>query len=84
MQLLEYSAALRPDIQAELERLLLPMRCTIPIIEEQANVVYRRKTQMREQREESPKRKLNRRRENSSRLEGDAKTPKKAKKQGLG
>lgn len=82
MKMLEYSAALRPDIQAELERLPLSMRATLPMIEEQANIIYRRKTHPREQKDPAPKVKQNRRKDNSGGSEGEVKTPKKAKKKG--
>jgi hypothetical protein len=80
MQLLEYSAALRSDIQAELERLPLPMRCTIPMVEEQANIVYRRKNQTRDHRDQPAREKHSRRREASGEPEGNTKTLRNAKK----
>jgi hypothetical protein len=80
MQLLEFSAALRHDIQIELERLPFAMRSTIPMVEEQANIVYRRKNPVREQKDQQSKTKSKGRRKDSQSSEGDQKTPKKAKK----
>jgi hypothetical protein len=80
LQMLEYTSALRHDIQIELERLPFTMKCTIPMIEEQANIVYRRKAPAREQKEQSAKTKVHGRPKDSQSSEGDQKTPKKAKK----
>jgi hypothetical protein len=57
------------------------MRCTIPIIEEQANIIYRRTAAPKEQREQGAKLKLDRRRDGSSGSEGDAKPSKGLKRQ---
>jgi hypothetical protein len=41
LQIIEYTLALRLDIQADLEKLLLSIRITLLIIKEQANIIYR-------------------------------------------
>jgi hypothetical protein len=83
LQMLEYTSALRPDIQADLERLPLVMRSNLAMIEEQANIIYRRKNQNRESRDQPNKNKQQRPRAGSNGLGGDAKPPKKAKKHGM-
>jgi hypothetical protein len=80
LQLLEYTSALRLDIQIELERLPFAMRSTIPIIKEQANIVYRRRNPAREQKEKPTKTKTHSRQKGSQSSEGETKTLKKAKK----
>jgi hypothetical protein len=71
IQLLEFSAAIRPDIQVELERLPFAIRSTIPMVEEQANIAYRRKAPSRERKEQPTKPKAQGRRKDSQDLEGD-------------
>jgi hypothetical protein len=52
IKILEFTSALRYNIQTELERLLFTMRCTIPMIEEQANIIYQRKSTSRDYKDE--------------------------------
>jgi hypothetical protein len=80
LQVIEYTSALRIEIQRDLERLPVSMRSTIPMIEEQANVIYRRTPSSRDHRDHSGKQKPNRQRTGSDGSEGDGKPLKKLKK----
>jgi hypothetical protein len=80
LQVIEYMLALRIDIQRDLERLPVTMRNTIPMIEEQANIIYRRTPSARDQKDHSGKQKPNRPRRGSDGSEGDGKPPKKSKR----
>jgi hypothetical protein len=84
IKMLEFTSALRHDIQTELERLPFTMRCTIPMIEEQANIIYRRKSTSRDHKDEKPNPKSQQRQKSHRGSEGDAKPPKKAKRGKLG
>jgi hypothetical protein len=84
IKMLEFTSALRHDIQNELERLPFTMRCTIPMIEEQANIIYRRKGPPRDQNDEKAKPKPHQRQKNQRGSEGETKPPKKAKRGKLG
>jgi hypothetical protein len=80
LQVIEYTSALRIEIQRDLERLPVTMRSTIPMIEEQANIIYRRTPSSRDHRDHSGKQKPNRQRTGSDGSEGDGKPLKKLKK----
>lgn len=77
MQALEYLSALQDYIQKDLYLLPPDRRTTISMIEEQANVIFRRRTRATPKaKEEKPKRQH----QNNSGSEGDRKTPKTTKK----
>jgi hypothetical protein len=80
LQVIEYTSALRLDIQKDLERLPAIMRCTIPMIEEQANIIYRRTPSTREQKDHSSKKSPNHTRAESDGSGGDAKPWRRAKR----
>jgi hypothetical protein len=42
LQVIQFTSALKPEIQADIERLPVLMRGTLPAVEEQANIIYRR------------------------------------------
>lgn len=76
MQALEYMSALQDYIQKDLYLLPPDRRTTISMIEEQANVIFRRRTRTApKSKEEKPKRQH----QNNSGSEGDRKTPKTTK-----
>jgi hypothetical protein len=80
LQVIEYTSALRMEIQRDLERLPVTMRNTIPMIEEQANIIHRRTAPARDQKDHSGRQKSNRPRTGSDGSEGDGKPPKKSKR----
>jgi hypothetical protein len=80
LQVIEYTSALRIEIQRDLERLPVTMRNTIPMIEEQANIIYRRTPSVHNQKDHLGKQKSNRPRTGSDGSEGDGKPPKKSKR----
>lgn len=79
MQALEYFSALQEYIQKDLYLLPPDKRTTIAMIEEQANVIFRRRARTTPKaKEEKPKRQH----QNNSGSEGDRKTPKTTQKAG--
>jgi hypothetical protein len=77
VQVLEYIAALLPQIQKDLFLLPVDRRDTLPQVEEHANVIYRRHSYSdRNNRPEKPKKQHR----GQSGSEGESKTPKKFKK----
>jgi hypothetical protein len=79
LQVIEYTSALRSDIQRDLERLPTAMRCTIPMVEEQANIIYRRTPTNHDHSHKNDRKKPNHFRARSDGSGGDANPPKKAK-----
>jgi hypothetical protein len=71
LQTIEYMSALRSDIQRDIERLPIVMRATIPAIEEQANIVWRRSTTRDTTKDDSIKNKGKRHKEPEEKSEGD-------------
>lgn len=76
LQVIEYTSALRSDIQRDLERLPVAMRCTIPLVEEQANIIFRRTPQASQSKSHTGKQKPFRHRTHSDGSEGDKKPQK--------
>jgi hypothetical protein len=79
LQVIEYTLALRSDIQRDLERLPTAMRCTILMVEEQANIIYRRTPTNHDYSYKNDRKKPNYFRARLDGLGGDANPPKKAK-----
>ena len=80
LQVLEYISTLREDIQKDLFLLPVDRRSTLPLVEEHANVIYRRKGGGREHRESTSKKDSSRAEGRTAESEGTSKPRKKYKK----
>lgn len=80
LQVLQYTGALADYIQRDLFLLSADRRSTLSMVEEQANVIYRRRGQNKERERPVPKGKAPKHRRDSSGSEGGKKPPKFAKK----
>jgi hypothetical protein len=80
LQVIEYTAALRPEIQKDLYLLPVERRSTLPQVEEQANVIHRRRGPVRGQHPQGGKSKGTRPRGGSDGSEGERKPLKKARR----
>jgi hypothetical protein len=80
LQVLSYLSSLQTEIRNDIERLPILMRSTLPQIEEQANIIYRRQGNKRQTRPHSPKIKDQKPKESSSGTSGATQAPRKQKK----